>query len=540
MNEKWTTPFAGHAEDLSSSKGKKEEEKMKRLRWIWQGDVYLKAVVLLAVMTSVVSFVYFYNTGIITAYGDAQSRLMIARRVVDGLHTGLAQLGGVWPPIPQIFMVPLIWNDFLYTSGIAGAVVSMVSYVVAVVFLYKLVVSVTEDRAAGLISAIAFSNPNILYMQSVPMSEMPFIAFFVMSIYFLMRWVQDVEKLRFLFLTALAVSLATLTRYEGWVLLLVVTAVIVCVFRKNRFSYAKAEGHFVFFATLALFGVGLWFIWNQVIYKDTLYFLTSEYAERSQFMEGQITEGGNFPLSFLVYGWAVLDNTGWITTTLGCVGLVYLIFARGRPSTQKLVALSLVFPFGFYVFALFKGGIVLLQVPQLMPDAYQNIRYGLFMIPAVGFFVGVLVQKGRSWLKLSVLVLVVVSAVVTWQGGLVSFKEAFHDKVTIGTSPQDIAGHWLKDYYDEGLVLMAVKGNEPAAFVFSSEASLSKVIYEGDQDIWEESLQDPTKHAQWVFMRSETTPDKVWKALHGTPQLLDNYDLVYQNGDIEIYKRKAD
>jgi len=108
MNGQWTALPSGNTEDSSSRKRKKGEEKMKRLRWIWQGDVYLKAVVLLAVMTSVVSFAYFYNTGIITAYGDAQSRLMIARRVVDGLHTGLAQLGGVWPPIPQIFMVPLI------------------------------------------------------------------------------------------------------------------------------------------------------------------------------------------------------------------------------------------------------------------------------------------------------------------------------------------------------------------------------------------------------------------------------------------------
>ena len=515
---------------------------MKRLQWIWQGDVYLKAVILLAMMASIVSFAYFYSLDTIIAFGDGQARLMMARRVVDGLHTGLAQLGGVWLPIPQILMVPFIWNDFLYSSGIAGAIVSMVSYVVATVFLYKLIVSVTKDRVAGLIGVVAFSSPNILYMQSVPMSEMPFITFFVMSVYFLMRWVQDVEKLRFLFLTALAVFLATLTRYEGWVLFWVVAGVMVYAFWKNHFSYAKVEGYFVFFAVLALFGVGLWFIWNQVIFGDILYFARGEYSARvmintivEQMLLSQRT-AGNLPLSFLVYGRTALDNTGWIAATVSSLGLVYLLFLR-RPFVQKLVVLSLLFPFAFYVFALFEGKTAVIGHPVFIPGTYLNTRYGVFMLPAVGFFVGFLAQKKWSWLKLSILILVVGSSVVTWQVGIISRDDAFKGgRTDPGAQIQRTAGDWLKNNYDSGLVLMENFTN--VRVTFTSKLPLREIIYEGDQDMWEGSLQDPTKYVCWVFMRGGAEPDKVWKALHGTPQLLENYDLVYQNGDIEIYRRK--
>lgn len=353
-----------------------------------------------------------------TAFIDGQARLMIARRVVDSLHPGLAQLGVVWPPIPQIFMLPFIWNGFLYSSGIAGAVVSMASYVVAVVFLYKLVVSVSEDRTAGLIGAIAFSSPNILYMQSVPMSEMSFIAFFVMSVYFLMRWVQDVEKLQLLFFTALSVLLATLTRYEGWVLFCAVAVVIVYTCWRNHFSYAKTEGYFVFFATLALFGISLWFIWGQLIFGDFLYFFSRGFSANAQLqsMLEQIPPsqktGGNLLFSLLVYGRTTLDNVGWITTALGCAGIIYLFFAR-RPSEQKLVALTLLFPFVFYVLSLFAETHVIIQHPAIMDGSYANLRLGVLMLPAAGFFTGFLSYKKRNLVKAVIVLLIIISAMVT-------------------------------------------------------------------------------------------------------------------------------
>src|SRR3990172_202649 len=85
---------------------------------------------------SVIAFVYFYQNGLSLAYNDARSHLDIGRRVVEGLKTGLAQLGSVWLPLPHLLMVPTVWNDFMWHSGLAGALQSMVAFIATGLIIY--------------------------------------------------------------------------------------------------------------------------------------------------------------------------------------------------------------------------------------------------------------------------------------------------------------------------------------------------------------------------------------------------------------------
>src|SRR6185295_13017237 len=85
---------------------------------------------------SVCMFAHYYQNGLGLAYNDARSHLDIGRRVVEGLKPGLAQLGSVWLPLPHLLMVPTIWNDFMWHSGLAGALQSMISFVVTGVLIY--------------------------------------------------------------------------------------------------------------------------------------------------------------------------------------------------------------------------------------------------------------------------------------------------------------------------------------------------------------------------------------------------------------------
>ena len=68
-------------------------------------------------------------------------------------------------------------------------------------------------------------NPNVLYLQTTPMSEVMFIALLIMSTYYLLVWAQEKELL-FLIFAALSVFLCTLVRYEAWVLFLAFGLVI--------------------------------------------------------------------------------------------------------------------------------------------------------------------------------------------------------------------------------------------------------------------------------------------------------------------------
>src|SRR5438128_2360762 len=90
---------------------------------------FLALIVLLLSVISVAAFIYFYSNKLGLAYNDARSHLDIGRRVVESLKPGFSQLGSVWLPLPHLLMAITIWNDFMWHSGLAGAIQSMVSFV---------------------------------------------------------------------------------------------------------------------------------------------------------------------------------------------------------------------------------------------------------------------------------------------------------------------------------------------------------------------------------------------------------------------------
>src|SRR5476649_1543971 len=99
-----------------------------------------KYVVLLVLLfltaLSITCFYIFYKNGLGLAYNDARSHLDIGRRVVEGLKPGFAQLGSVWLPLPHILMLPTVWNDFMWHSGLSGAIQSMISFIATGLLIY--------------------------------------------------------------------------------------------------------------------------------------------------------------------------------------------------------------------------------------------------------------------------------------------------------------------------------------------------------------------------------------------------------------------
>src|SRR5918992_195822 len=86
--------------------------------------IIASAVVIIGVIVSYMLLVRDQN--ILLYYGDSISHLLISRRLVDSIIPGLAQLGGVWLPMTHIFLSPFVINDFLFHTGSAGTIVSIV------------------------------------------------------------------------------------------------------------------------------------------------------------------------------------------------------------------------------------------------------------------------------------------------------------------------------------------------------------------------------------------------------------------------------
>jgi Dolichyl-phosphate-mannose-protein mannosyltransferase len=516
-----------------------------RVHGVWarlREEPGLAVAVALALGLSFASVAYFHAAGLTVAYDDAQSRLLIARTVIDGRHPGLAQLGGIWPPLPQLTMLPFVWNDGLFYSGIAGAIPSAVSFVASAAFLYKLVTRLTLDPVAGLVAALAFSGPNVLYFQSVPMSELPFTVCFLGTVYFAATWMMR-GSLFSLFMAALMACLSTLSRYEGWVLVALLTVAVIWFCKRAGHRNDEIEGIVLLFGLMAFLGIGLWFLWNRVIFGDALYFLHSQYGTKAinslemAAMPPAARPAGNLALSAEVVGWDVLDNLGPVAVGLAALGLARLAVARRfGPATVTACAL-LLFPLAFNVAMAYVGAEVIAD-PNATPGVGPtNVRYALLLAPAVGLLVGWLAHGTR--LRWAVIVACLLSAVLVWHSGLVEVREARSLVARSQGQTSSRAGDWILRHYDGGLVLMQRRTNEK--LLFTSRVPLGDVVYEGDRDEWTSDLRSPGQDVRWLVMDAGdptvgAPADQVWVALHDRV-LNDGYERVYQDGPIEVYRR---
>ena len=172
------------------------------------------------ILISISSFIVFYFNGLGLAYNDARSHLDIGRRVVEGLKPGLAQLGSVWLPLPHILITLTVWNDFMWHSGLAGALVSMISYVITGALIYKFLEKINVGMLGRLIGVAVFAlNTNILYLQSTAMTESLLLVTMTAAVFELLLWYQD-NKILNLVKAAFFIMLSTLVRYDGWFLFL--------------------------------------------------------------------------------------------------------------------------------------------------------------------------------------------------------------------------------------------------------------------------------------------------------------------------------
>lgn len=514
-----------------------------KIRIRWGGDKVLQLVIILAIVASVTSTVLAYRADLITAFRDGEARLIIARLVMDSNNPGFTNLAGNWPPSPQSEWVFLTKNDFLYQSGLAGTIVSMMWYVISVFFLYKLIVLATNDRTAAAIGVVAFSVPNLLFMQATPMSEVPYIGRMLMAFYFLACWTKNPEKWHLLFFSGFAVSWATLTRYESWGLLPAIMALIVFVSWRNGFDRSKTLAHLHVFTPIAVSGIIFWLGLNLVIFGDPLFFARSEFsagqiAERTfANLDSDLQTEGNLPFILQILSKSAIDIIGLPVVILSILGLGRLALVK-KPIGEKLVSAGLLYPILFYILTMYVGFSTVIWHPDYFDGQNWGTRYLTMMLPAAGLLCGILVSN-RGWLlKAPILILVIGSAFITTRSEMLTVHEARAYDRDPATAIRVELANWLDENYDRGLILLFRVGHEK---IFRSETiPLDRLVYEGSTpDFWKSSLNDPVgQHIDWIVMRNNLNgkPDRVWSSLRDSAILRDNYYLVYQDEEVEVYK----
>ena len=504
------------------------------------------------VIISVVTWWFSYHAGLATTYNDAMSHLDIARLVIDSKQTGLTQLGSVWLPLDHILDLTLIWNNWAWHSGFAGSFFSMLAYVFSAIGIYEIVMELTDNIWASIVGGLAFAlNPNILYLQTTPLTEPLYLVLVIASILYIIKFFKT-DNLRFLLLAGIFGFLQVLARYDGWFVVFIEGLVLLYHQRfiaKHHFQETIAK--ILLFATPIIFAVVLWLTWNTLIFGSPLYFILGPYSAHAQQATIQksasLITKGNVLISLLAYWYSISANIGAYLAVLSLMGATLFLFLKNKTADLKvkmLVFILLLSPIIFNVLALYLG-FSILNLPALHWNPSQdpsgqwfNVRYGIMALPFVAVFVGLLSNflKKKVFIVL-VAILVIAQSFLVYHQGLITVADG-----TIGSSSfvnNDIAQVLAKNVQPGQNVLMSISSFN--AVSFKSDLPLNDFIYEGVSSEWPEALVRPENYATWIVMANGNVGDPVYTALRteGSDNFLKVYKLFYAGAHADIYELRT-
>lgn len=533
-------------------------------------------IIWISTILAILATMYSFANGWIIAYGDAESHLNIAKRVVGSITPGLAQLGGIWLPLPHLLLAPFVYFDFLWRTGLAGSIVSGVSFVVSALFLYKLTYLIIKNKPAAFLAAMVFVlNPNVLYLQTTPMTELPLIVFFILSSYYFVKFIYDKDDFNSFLLAAFYGFCASLSRYDGWFLVIIEAGILGLLYLPYRLELkniwqvkkltdfskviidrsietgksmkkmiAELDGRIIIFCTLAFFGVALWLAWDGLILGDPLYFTHSEFSAKSQQLgwqaKGQLPAINDLVVSFMYYLATSLSNIGILVFFIAVIGLVAFIFNKNN-KFRFLVSLLLATPFVFYVVTLYLGQSIIF-IPHLTPPNFEwtlfNVRYGVMMVPVAALFLAYLFYRVKTAGKVLILFLFLFQFALYGVGysKVISLDDGING---LSTAKRPDAERWLRENYDGGLILL--DDFSRLISIVRSGIPMEEVIYIGNKPYWEESLIEPEKYATWIVIQQN---DVIWKTIF-EPEIMQGrlykyFTKVYTSPEILIFRKTID
>ena len=490
------------------------------------------AVLAAAALLSASAILWFHWQQVTLYFGDAEAHLNTARRIIDSRTPGLDQLGTPWLPLPHLAMLPSAGNDELWQTGLAGGIPAGIAFVIACGFFYAAVRRIFDSRPAGVAGvALLALNPNLLYMQSIPMTEAFFLAAASALLYFTVIFRQSQSKLAILG-SALASIAASLTRYEGWIMAPVVAVYFLFASRKDRLLNASL------FALLAALAPLSWFAHNWWHYGDALAFYWGQHSAKAIQGDARYPGDGSWQLAWLYFRSAAALCAGPV--------LGYLAFAGVFGAALRRVVWPVVFlaiPALFYIVNV-QAGDSPIFVPHLPPKSYYNTRYGLAALPLLAFL-GAAITGGsplrfRPW----VAVLTIAAGILPWvvspsKENWICWKESQVNSVARRAWTSKAAAY-LKQRYRPGTGILTSSGDLMGIY---REAGIPfrELLHDGNNPMFLATIARPDLHLreEWVVATSgdpvSTAMVKLWR----TGPHYEYVEMIAVKGApvIEIYRR---
>jgi len=489
----------------------------------------------IAACASLLAVLFYFRRGDLLLYGDAVAHINIARRVIDSQTPGLLQLGTVWLPLPHLLMVPFLFSDSAWRTGIAGAIPSMCAYVFGAVGVFRLLRGVLSfpsepelpARLAAWFSAIVYAaNPNLLYLQTTAMTEALYLAFSIWAVVHFTEFLQAmalpksvIDAGSSLTKCGLCLAAACLIRYDGWLLAAAISAAALGVVVSSKSAREKFGRSLMKFLLLAVAAPALWLGYNAIIYRNPLEFATGPYSARAIEQRAEMSSPSpqpgshNLPVAFSYFLKSAEDNIAegglqkvWLVLLLA--GIV-IVFSRRNQWPLLLFMLPIV----LYTLSISYGSLPI-HLPEWWPFSYYNVRYGVELLPAFAAFGALtsyllITKTARPFARAATLIamfaVVAASYAFVWRAQPICYREAWVNSRTRIAFETGLASTLVKLPHDS--ILLMYLGDHVGALQ-EAGIPLRQVINEGNhrpwkkssdpQGLWERALANPEQYVDYV------------------------------------------
>lgn len=371
----------------------------------------LRPIALASVILGFLTLMVVASRGWMLLYGDAVAHLGIARRILDARYPGLAQLGGVWLPLPHLLMLPFVQRMDWWQNGAAGAWPSLAAYVFANTGIYALARKLVPQAWAFAATAFFALNPNLLYLATTAMTEPLFLALMVWSVAVAYEGIEalataKIQRAKWRLIVSSVLTFAmVMTRYDGWILGAAIWLVLAVAWWRSGEPTRKAtQTAFLISTAITVAGPVLWLLYNAVYQGDWLDFMRGPFSAKA--IEAKTTPPGSKPRRGMYNpGWALIYFTraaqvDAVAYELGFVVMALAIVGSWLAWTKRAsrVVLLLWLPLPFYVYSIAWGSIPMF-IPQLYPGSYYNSRYGMELLPVLAIFTVIALAAAERWLR---------------------------------------------------------------------------------------------------------------------------------------------
>jgi hypothetical protein len=489
--------------------------------------------------------VYYHHLGLTLTHYDARGHLVVARRIIDSLTPGWQQIGAVWLPLPHLLNAVPVQVDAFYRTGASGVAISVVSFAIAAAAITWIVTALTASPWAGAAGAAVFAlNPNVLYIQSTPMTEPLLVGLTVLAVALLTAWCGQGDREppardrpseppgaalsgtrvpgRVTDATVgWALALACMTRYEAWPVAVSALAAAVWVRWRSGDDFLRAlvrVSRIGLYPAVAILG---FLVFSRVV--------IGEWFVASGFFVPENPAVGDPYLALAEIAWGVRALSG-----LG----VLLVAAAGASAVVTMALVDrrravLVLPVALMAAA---------ALPWLaFIDGHPyRIRYMVPLIAAQAVCAGILTGLWKRWRIAAPIALLVLAGAelkpfdaaapllveAQWDRPNVAVRQVVTDCLSTGYSGETVMasmgslGHYMQELSRRGF-------------------RIRDFLHEGNGDVWLGALIDPRPFAGWMLIEEKAEGgDMLAARARENPRFLDGFSRICEGAGVALYQRR--